>query len=188
MYLRICSSICELLIHSFLFINLFSTYLLSYLSLRQPTVMASYWNSAGCPSPFMEQTVLSIMTAFKFLVWPMVLSSVLLKAMIITIFPQSGMYEHWATALMTEIKLKAQRKRKQENATDTESSQEEKDAQALTLIHMQGAFMLLLIGLTFATLVFLMETVHSLGKPLSNWRHTLCCGRKLWCALSSQCS
>lgn len=79
------------------------------------------------------------------------------------IFPQSGLYEQWAAALTRETKLKSRQRQARKNV-DEQAEQGNEGPRGLTIKHMQGAFMLLLLGLVLATLAFVGETLHTPAK------------------------
>ncbi|XP_063886457.1 uncharacterized protein LOC135114485 [Scylla paramamosain] len=73
---------------------------------------------------------------------------------------EAGLYDKWTADLMRETKLKSQRR--QRHAAGREGQEEPKASNedglpTLTIKHTQGAFILLLLGLVFNTLVFSSE-------------------------------
>ncbi|KAG7163523.1 Ionotropic receptor 21a-like 3 [Homarus americanus] len=72
---------------------------------------------------------------------------------------EAGLYEKWAEDLLFQTQMKAQKKQKQEAEKETES---DNNNRSLTFTHLQGAFLLLLLGLSLAGLTFVVE-------PLTVW-------------------
>lgn len=89
---------------------------------------------------------------------------------------QSGLYEKWAADLLWDTKFKSRQRQKDSHEgeeEDTNTVAENKDSPALTITHVQGAFMLLLLGLVIATLVFVGEAWHPLTEACSRRRHAV---------------
>ena len=77
-------------------------------------------------------------------------------------YPQAGLYEKWVSDLLTKTKLRSQRRQRNRQT----EQQDENDAElgsltALTIIHTQGAFILLLLGLYTACVAFVGELLAS---------------------------
>ncbi|XP_069999969.1 ionotropic receptor 21a isoform X2 [Penaeus vannamei] len=81
---------------------------------------------------------------------------------------EAGLYEQWSHNLLNEARRESSRKQREEQAKKQEEGngeEEETDssgsgrAKALTIVHMQGPLMLLLLGLCAAAFVFVVECV-----------------------------
>ncbi|XP_063886458.1 ionotropic receptor 93a-like [Scylla paramamosain] len=75
---------------------------------------------------------------------------------------EAGLYDKWTEDLMRETQLRSQRRKRQRQAADKQGQTEAKAVNedglpTLTINHTQGAFILLLLGLIFNTLVFSTE-------------------------------
>ncbi|XP_063886375.1 uncharacterized protein LOC135114402 [Scylla paramamosain] len=75
---------------------------------------------------------------------------------------EAGLYDKWTADLMRETKLRSQRRQRQHHAAGHEGQAEPKAVNedglpTLTINHTQGAFILLLLGLVFNTLIFFSE-------------------------------
>ncbi|KAK7072392.1 hypothetical protein SK128_002423 [Halocaridina rubra] len=86
-------------------------------------------------------------------------------AIIENIFMEAGLYEKWSQDVMEDAR-KRSRERHLMALNDTNSGGETKlsaasSNQALTIVHMQGALMLHLLGLIIALLVFISEIISS---------------------------
>ncbi|KAK8397753.1 hypothetical protein O3P69_004504 [Scylla paramamosain] len=84
----------------------------------------------------------------------------------ITVPLEAGLYEKWAEDLLTKTKLRSQRE--QRNRQDEQQKQQEgedgetkESLTALTIIHTQGAFLLLLFGMNIACVAVFVEFVAS---------------------------
>ncbi|XP_050712684.1 uncharacterized protein LOC126996356 [Eriocheir sinensis] len=98
------------------------------------------------------------------------------------ISPQSGLHDKWSTDMVWKTELKVRRRQSQSQAEqqeDVEAGEVKQGSPVLTLSHMQGAFILLILGLALATLAFVRETWHCYAKTCSRRYHTPCCGRRL---------
>ncbi|XP_063886446.1 ionotropic receptor 21a-like [Scylla paramamosain] len=75
---------------------------------------------------------------------------------------EAGLYDKWTADLMRETKLRSQRRQRQRYAAGHEGQAEPKAVNedglpTLTINHTQGAFILLLLGFVFNTLIFSSE-------------------------------
>ncbi|MPC76150.1 hypothetical protein E2C01_070555 [Portunus trituberculatus] len=75
---------------------------------------------------------------------------------------EAGLYDQWTAELMRETKLRSQRRQRQSYAGGHEgqveqTARKEDYLPTLTINHTQGAFILLMLGLVFNTLVFSSE-------------------------------
>ncbi|XP_045111731.1 glutamate receptor ionotropic, kainate 2-like [Portunus trituberculatus] len=71
---------------------------------------------------------------------------------------EAGMYEKWASDLLFKVQQESRIKLRQQQQNEQHSdAQVKEDTLSLSISHMQGAFMLLLLCLIFASLVFICE-------------------------------
>ncbi|XP_045112358.1 uncharacterized protein LOC123505235 [Portunus trituberculatus] len=75
---------------------------------------------------------------------------------------EAGLYDTWTAELMRETKLRSQRRQRQRHTAGHEGKAQQRTKTedglpTLTINHTQGAFILLLLGLVFNTLVFSSE-------------------------------
>ncbi|XP_042231237.1 ionotropic receptor 93a-like [Homarus americanus] len=78
---------------------------------------------------------------------------------------EAGLYEKWNRDLLFQAQLEAHQRLQQEGAEETDSDNKDR---SLTITHLQGAFMLLLLGLCLAGLTFVVEFFSVLTSPPLN--------------------
>ncbi|XP_042225929.1 uncharacterized protein LOC121868962 [Homarus americanus] len=80
---------------------------------------------------------------------------------------EGGLYEKWSNDLLNEIRRESRmRQREQEleqHESEAANSNSENTIRALTVIHMQGPLLLLLLGLSLAAFTFLCEFITDLN-------------------------
>ncbi|XP_045111732.1 glutamate receptor 2-like [Portunus trituberculatus] len=72
---------------------------------------------------------------------------------------EAGLYEKWAEDLLATTKLRSQREQKKRQIELKEDGETKESLMALTIIHTQGAFLLLLIGINIACVAVIGEFV-----------------------------
>ncbi|KAK8397742.1 hypothetical protein O3P69_004493 [Scylla paramamosain] len=75
---------------------------------------------------------------------------------------EAGLYDKWTADLMRETQHRSQRRQRQRQSADSQGQPESREIHedglpALTINHTQGAFIIFLLGLAIATLVFSTE-------------------------------
>ncbi|XP_071535583.1 ionotropic receptor 21a-like [Panulirus ornatus] len=74
---------------------------------------------------------------------------------------EAGLYDKWAEDLLKETRRESRVKRKEERGKDDTSSTTINPTRALTIVHMQGPLMLLLLGLLIAIITLISEILTS---------------------------
>ncbi|XP_042231349.1 uncharacterized protein LOC121872583 [Homarus americanus] len=76
---------------------------------------------------------------------------------------EAGLYEKWSKDLLYQVQMNSRRRQQQQRTQQQEEEQSQKKTKsdsgikALTITHLQGAYLLLLLGSGLAGLVFIME-------------------------------
>lgn len=74
---------------------------------------------------------------------------------------QAGLYEKWVADTIAETKERSKKKRKEneQESEETVESEEQGSPKALTMVHMQGAFYILIFGVTLSAVALVGESV-----------------------------
>lgn len=83
--------------------------------------------------------------------------------------PQAGLYEKWVadTIMETTMRSKKRRKEREQKSVAAEEGSGESGPKPLTMTHMQGAFLILTLGVLLAAVTLAGEVLHvTLSNPL----------------------